>query len=230
MKTIIDRNLCTLSKEFGANSCLVYICLNAPKDYNINRSMTGEAIGLIVSSNHNAVNTFKTQQTNKGDLQEDRIKLGSRRSVDHDNSFTAIYNESLAIDIVLLFAPKLKAKFVFYSKEPFTRDLSANIELINAKLLQAVMSINNSHKLIRQSLMSMGLFNCKTVDIITLVSDGYSREEVAAKLNLSVSGVDYYIEIAKLSFEANTLSELVYRASKYGLLRVSLEEGDKHEN
>ncbi|MDO6777495.1 helix-turn-helix transcriptional regulator [Shewanella sp. 10N.286.51.B2] len=226
MKAIIDSDLSTLSNELGVNACVLYIFLNNP----INLRTTREAASLVVASDKHVVKQFKAQHCQWVSLEADKTSAPSRSATPTLDVANLMYKENMSIDITFLFAPKLTAKFVFYSNKLCITALNDKLELIKSKLLQVAIKINNSHKLIKQSLINMGVINRKTIDILQFTAVGYSRKDIAPKLNLSVRGIDYYIEIAKITFEADSLPALIYNVNQYGLLKDFSEMEAKHES
>lgn len=62
-----------------------------------------------------------------------------------------------------------------------------------------------------------GTFKEKTIEVLKLTALGYSSKKIAEELHLTVRGVNYHIERAKVQLEAHSKAELINIAKKYCL-------------
>ncbi|MBR9727940.1 helix-turn-helix transcriptional regulator [Shewanella intestini] len=222
MKTVLEKELNEIAKKFGAEKCAVFFRLNSDEQ----PVEVKTSIMTVVVNDRNAedemcleyCNTFKMSAKSLSLSKQNTSKFVFRKS------FSSLGTNVLSIDIPLLIAERISVRFIFLSSHSFNQELIEQSDFAQAKLLNCALFLNNKYSLISNMLLDCGMLNPKLLNIISMVANGTSRDDISEIMNLSVRGVDYYIDMAKQIFDAKTMPELVYIASQYGLIHnVSIE-------
>ncbi|GIU48521.1 hypothetical protein [Shewanella sp. KT0246] len=235
MNSIVEPKLIDLCEQFNASECFTFFIFNTPliSSKSANKSVC-LPISSIVSSHALVEEKISSQYIHDSKL----LSVKSKDPLDVDDmvisinkAYSSMSESVLSIEFRLLIAKKISIKFLFFSNEGFNESLISNKALLNAKLLNIALSLNAEHKLITLMLLDSGVISRKVFNIVNLVAQGTSREDIAEKMKLSVRGVDYYIEVSKQVFEAKSMPEIVYAASQYGLLtgEFALELDDEDQ-
>ncbi|WOT04483.1 hypothetical protein [Shewanella youngdeokensis] len=222
MKLIIDSGLVDLCEKFNADKCIAYFMLKSP----VVDSKSTEHSMPIISSNFVCSHNSILQQSYSKYLREPAISKGQHLDefsnfdliITRKKAYASMSENVLSLEFRLFFLKKVSIKFIFFSTGVFNEDLLSKDELVKAKLLNFGLKLNREYKLIQNILLDSGVISRKVFHVINLIANGITREDAADKMNLSVSGVDYYIELAKQVLESKNMSEMVYSASQYGLI------------
>lgn len=222
MSLTVDCSLIYLCEQFHANKCIVFFILNKPVTaYKNTNNLIPSLTSSMVCSHHSIDDKTSYKYLYDPNLSKlkslDALYYGDVL-ITKNKAYNSMSENFLSVEFSLFYAKNISVKFAFFSAGEFNEILLKKKKLVNAKLLHSALALNKKYNLASNILLDSGAINRKIFNIINLVADGISREDIAKKMHLSVRGVDYYIELSKQIFEAKNMSEMVYSASQYGLL------------
>ncbi|EDQ00173.1 LuxR C-terminal-related transcriptional regulator [Shewanella benthica] len=129
------------------------------------------------------------------------------------------YRHRITFSIPCPFSPELVARFsLLIDSDMVKNELLNNRYTLVAELEYLHMKIARVHGKEINPLVDFNIVKPLSRNILSLLSDGYSRAEIAESCHLTERGIDYHIDVLKKTLAARNIANLIKLANTHYLI------------